>query len=85
MTNLGDDRGVVARQSRSLASEARGRRKKEEEERKKRTISGKKSGQKNRKGFLQGFDATAAGGMHLHRAKTVADFNGLHFARNCAR
>jgi cytochrome oxidase assembly protein ShyY1 len=79
VTNLGDDRGVVARQSRSLASEARGRRKK------KRTISGKKSGQKNRKGFLQGFDATAAGGMHLHRAKTVADLNGLHFARNCAR
>jgi len=69
----------------SLASKRSERKKEEEERKKKRTISGKKSGQKNRKGFLQGFDATAAGGMHLHRAKTVADFNGLHFARNCAR
>jgi len=36
VTNLGDDRGVVARQSRSLASEARGRRKKKRGRRRER-------------------------------------------------
>jgi hypothetical protein len=69
----------------SLASK-RSERKKERrrEEAEENDFREKECAEESRR-ILQGFDATAAGGMHLHRAKTVADLNGLHFARNCAR
>jgi hypothetical protein len=65
----------------SLASKRSEKKKEEEEENDFR----KKEWAEESQRILPGFDATAAGGMHLHRAKTVADLNGLHFARNCAR